>query len=128
LARKADNRYFHSSWLMRPFFYAMLRDFLEAGYSFQWKYLKSQDYGVPQIRERIIIIAAWYTSQQTNTVRVNRFPPFPQQPMVLLSSHHTDASQMQYLTSPLSTPFTSRNHSPCADGLQSTPICPFQGQ
>ena len=47
-------------WLMRPFFYAMLRDFLEAGYSVQWKYLKSQDYGVPQSRERIILIAAWY--------------------------------------------------------------------
>jgi hypothetical protein len=58
LARKEDNKY-PPAQLIRPFFKAMLRDFLEAGYSFDWKYIKTQDFGVPQIRERILLIAAW---------------------------------------------------------------------
>lgn len=37
----------------------MIREFLEAGYSVQWKVLKAQDYGVPQIRERLIVLASW---------------------------------------------------------------------
>jgi site-specific DNA-cytosine methylase len=43
----------------RNFFYAMLRDFLDAGYSFHYKILRAEQYGVPQSRERMILIASW---------------------------------------------------------------------
>jgi len=43
----------------RNFFNAMLRGILETGYSFQWKVLSAELYGVPQLRKRLIILAAW---------------------------------------------------------------------
>lgn len=41
-----------------PFLNAILSSFTDAGYSIQWKIVNMVDYGLPQMRKRIIMIAA----------------------------------------------------------------------
>ena len=43
----------------------MLRDFLEADYSLHYRVVKAEEYGVPQTRQRLILIASWYFPSQT---------------------------------------------------------------
>ncbi|KAE8349107.1 S-adenosyl-L-methionine-dependent methyltransferase [Aspergillus coremiiformis] len=42
----------------RATLYRVVNDFLEIGYSVRWGVLKAMEYGVPQIRKRLIIIAS----------------------------------------------------------------------
>jgi len=51
------------------FFNALVHVFTSSGYSIQWKILEFMQYGVPQIRRRIIIIASCIGEE---------LPPFPQ--------------------------------------------------
>ena len=37
----------------------MLRDFLEVGYSIHYRVLRAEEYGVPQVRQRLILLASW---------------------------------------------------------------------
>ncbi|KAE8151262.1 S-adenosyl-L-methionine-dependent methyltransferase [Aspergillus avenaceus] len=39
-------------------FYRVIQDFVEIGYSVRWNVLRTDDYGVPQIRRRLVIIAS----------------------------------------------------------------------
>lgn len=56
-------------------FFGVIRDFIEIGYSVRWAVLKCMDYGVPQIRKRLVVIAsgyvcwpmlAWYLNYNTH--------------------------------------------------------------
>ena len=42
----------------RDTFYRIVQDFVEVGYSVHWKVLNCMDYGVPQSRRRLIIVAS----------------------------------------------------------------------
>ncbi|PLB41090.1 DNA cytosine methyltransferase [Aspergillus candidus] len=42
----------------RDTFYRIIQDFVEVGYSVHWKVLNCMDYGVPQSRRRLIILAS----------------------------------------------------------------------
>jgi DNA (cytosine-5)-methyltransferase 1 len=44
----------------RIWFYRVIQDFLEIGYSVRWSILNCVEYGVPQLRKRLIIIASGY--------------------------------------------------------------------
>ncbi|OJJ04781.1 hypothetical protein ASPVEDRAFT_86163 [Aspergillus versicolor CBS 583.65] len=39
-------------------FFGVIRDFIDIGYSVRWAVLKCMDYGVPQIRKRLVVIAS----------------------------------------------------------------------
>lgn len=41
-------------------FFGVIRDFIDIGYSVRWAVLKCMDYGVPQIRKRLVVIASGY--------------------------------------------------------------------
>jgi site-specific DNA-cytosine methylase len=83
-----DNRYrllFDGGTERRNFFNAMLRSILEMGYSFHWKLMSAEKYGVPQLRKRLILIVAWYSipnslstaSQDLTKSPGQPLPPFP---------------------------------------------------
>ena len=61
LMRKEDNKYIFIFFEvnLRNFFNAMLRDFLEVGYSIHYRVLRAEEYGVPQVRQRLILLASW---------------------------------------------------------------------
>ena len=52
--------------MSRVYFGKVLRDFLEQGYSVRWGLLEAADYGVPQKRKRLFIIASWYISSPSS--------------------------------------------------------------
>lgn len=45
--------------LHREYFNAVINMFTSQGFSVRWKVLRSADYGVPQPRKRLVIIASW---------------------------------------------------------------------
>jgi DNA (cytosine-5)-methyltransferase 1 len=59
-------------------FEKIISDFAECGYSCQYAVLNAADYGVPQVRERVIIIG-----QRNDTNYTVQFPPIP----TYLNSH-----------------------------------------
>ncbi len=67
----------------------MLRGILEIGYSFHWKVMPAEKYGVPQLRKRLILLVAWLirSSQDLIIVPANLCHHFLLQPMVSPGFH-----------------------------------------
>lgn len=105
IVRKIDNQYpppplDYCRAHERNFFHSMLRIFLDNGYSIEWKILKTQDFGVPQTRERLILLASWSvlaTSRLIIIALANLSQSFHHQLMALHLFLHTSHSQMQYV-------------------------------
>ena len=74
----------------RNYFGSLLRQILEAEYSVKWKILRAEEYGVPQCRERVIFMLAWYcpiSSQLTTPVRASLSPTSPH-PLTVQDDKH----------------------------------------
>ena len=48
------------------YLHAVLQQFTVLGFSVAWKIIKLADYGIPQNRERLVIIAAWYVELESS--------------------------------------------------------------
>ena len=48
------------------YLHAVLQQFTVLGFSVAWKIIKVADYGVPQNRQRLVIIAAWYVDVENS--------------------------------------------------------------
>lgn len=89
-----ENRYAHLSFQSnrRFYFQSFLRQILDAEYSVKWKILRAEEYGVPQCRERLIFLLAWYCPpsylSSQYPAQANNSPTFPHQVTVQVGGSH----------------------------------------
>ena len=62
----------------KKFFQKMIDDFTEAGYTVKYKILNAADYGVPQIRRRVIIVGARKDEEYRFTFPEPSYSKFPE--------------------------------------------------